>query len=924
MPPATSTDPAPPHEGDINELRRLQERLAQRAQTTVDLLSVARALAERSAATLEERLAERLRVLERREHEAQQALSAQRDREATQARAALAAAVSADISSQPVSMDAPQPSTRVPAGLLRVGAIVGAGDVPALLPGPGTGHVIVEAPADQRATAIGVVATVLLRALASAEPGAVRYRLYDPTGLGATLRAFNAFDREAVAHGTPMANRADLDAALTGLRSHATNISANYLRGDVTDLRAYLANDPQSDLGHELLVLLDQPRGLDDHGLEQLSLLAAQAASRGIMLIVHRGADGTSIDLGTSAVTLRIDRAGRTTIDGITGAEVRLDAAPTDGDVERVAARPVRKRAALEFDGLHDVPRLASTSEQTIATPIGRSGPHTVEMTFGDDPVNALVAGIAGSGKSMLLRTLVYGLARRFDATELQMYLLDFKEGVEFQEFAPTPTDSTFLPQAAVVSVNSSREFGVEVLRHLNAVARERYALFGRTGAAAKLEALRAKAPDLALPRILLVVDEFHRLFDSDDALAAQAAAELANLSKQGRAAGVHFVLATQSIGDVGIGTAVGARMDGIFKNATLRVGLRLSETESRQIFSSASNTAAAEIHEPGVAIVNASGGHDTFNVRTRVAYLDDSTAASERRQAVSQTRGPRIPPRTFDGARGASAEANRELRMARRGRRPETGWVTWPAQLLRIDQDDPRGVLAARCSFTQERRRNLAITGAGLRSALAITQWAALGLAATKPEARFILIDLLSRDDEAEHHVPAELAQATAAAIAACGARVEVTRERRATDLLARLDAALAAPEQPTAFVLLGYTDRLTGLDAPVDPEGFERASELLAPRLAEAPNHHVHTIASFASRDDLEQLDPRGATFGYRAYLELPEVELRQLTSSDVVTPHAPLAIWHDASRASGVELLHVYEPFGADTSPSWWASA
>ncbi len=57
------------------------------------------------------------------------------------------------------------------------------------------------------------------------------------------------------------------------------------------------------------------------------------------------------------------------------------------------------------------------------------------------------------------------------------------------------------------------------------------------------------------------MVDEFHVLFERGDRLAERAAVALTLLAKQGRAAGVHFLLATQAIGDVGSGNAFAARL---------------------------------------------------------------------------------------------------------------------------------------------------------------------------------------------------------------------------------------------------------------------------------------------------------------------------------------------------------------------------
>ncbi|MFO0802368.1 MAG: FtsK/SpoIIIE domain-containing protein [Gemmataceae bacterium] len=67
----------------------------------------------------------------------------------------------------------------------------------------------------------------------------------------------------------------------------------------------------------------------------------------------------------------------------------------------------------------------------------------------------ALIAGKTGSGKSTLLHALITNLGLMYSPDEAELYLVDFKEGVEFQWYA-----TYRLPHARVVAIQSEREFG--------------------------------------------------------------------------------------------------------------------------------------------------------------------------------------------------------------------------------------------------------------------------------------------------------------------------------------------------------------------------------------------------------------------------------------------------------------------------------
>jgi len=118
-------------------------------------------------------------------------------------------------------------------------------------------------------------------------------------------------------------------------------------------------------------------------------------------------------------------------------------------------------------------------SRNGIRVPLGPAGARKVqELALGQGTAqHALVAGKTGSGKSTLLHTLITNLALAYSPDEVELYLIDFKKGVEFKTYATHQ-----LPHARVVAIESEREFGLSVLQGLDAELKRRGDLFRAAG----------------------------------------------------------------------------------------------------------------------------------------------------------------------------------------------------------------------------------------------------------------------------------------------------------------------------------------------------------------------------------------------------------------------------------------------------------
>ncbi len=137
----------------------------------------------------------------------------------------------------------------------------------------------------------------------------------------------------------------------------------------------------------------------------------------------------------------------------------------------------------------------------------------------------------------------ITNLALNYSPDEIDLYLIDFKKGVEFKVYA-----SQELPHASVVAIESEREFGISVLERLDAELRLRADRF-RDAGVQDLNGYRNVPGTPPMPRILLIVDEFQEFFVEEDKLAQEAALWLDRLVRQGRAFGVHVILGSQSLG---------------------------------------------------------------------------------------------------------------------------------------------------------------------------------------------------------------------------------------------------------------------------------------------------------------------------------------------------------------------------------------
>ncbi|MEW6277164.1 MAG: FtsK/SpoIIIE domain-containing protein [Candidatus Eremiobacterota bacterium] len=269
------------------------------------------------------------------------------------------------------------------------------------------------------------------------------------------------------------------------------------------------------------------------------------------------------------------------------------------------------------------------SSVSALKVPLGPSGARKLqhlEMGVGTAH-HALVVGRPGSGKSNLMHILICTLALVYPPTEVQLYLIDFKKGVEFKPYADLP-----LPHARVIAIESEREFGYSVLQGLDQELQRRGDRFREARASNLAEFRQARGE--VVPRILLIVDEFQEFFARDDRISQEASLLLDRLVRQGRAFGIHVMLGSQTL--AGTNPLPRSTVD----QMAIRVALACSEADSRLILAD-DNPSARLLSRPGEAIYNASNGLVEGNNLFQVALFSEDDRKRQLARIGALGRGP-------------------------------------------------------------------------------------------------------------------------------------------------------------------------------------------------------------------------------------------------------------------------------------------
>ena len=272
-----------------------------------------------------------------------------------------------------------------------------------------------------------------------------------------------------------------------------------------------------------------------------------------------------------------------------------------------------QKENELNLDELISKLPRNQTTENMIKIPIGVNLKGEFEyIEFSDNSVDAILTGKSGAGKSKLYHYILLNALYMYPAEELKIYILDLKEAVEFSIYS-----NYYLPN--IEGIYGNRTNPIEILEYLSDEITRRSELFTKENNARDI--LEYRKSGKKLPRILLILDEFHIILGDSNKYNEKAKECLTRIITQGRAEGIHIIMCSQDI------TSNSGLSNNINQQLTTKILLRSIESSADTLLifgNSYGDMKKSEIINEvinlpkGIGIVNKSSGDIRFNEKFR------------------------------------------------------------------------------------------------------------------------------------------------------------------------------------------------------------------------------------------------------------------------------------------------------------------
>ena len=790
----------------------------------------------------------------------------------------------------------------------------------------GRGSLLVYHDADGRKEAVSLLHNAMLRLLALCPAGKARFTILDPVALGESFASLmHLADVEPLIVGDRIWTESrHIEQRLADITEHMEQVIQKYLRNQFATIHEYNMQAGEVAEPLRFLVIADFPANLTDAALARLKGIIMSGQRCGVYVLMmtdakpHASVKPMLSDLEGLAMTVSVRSGVMRPFDSRVQDGVLHFERPPEGAqlVEVMAALGDKIRnssrvrvpfgAVAPDDG--SMWTLSAAQELTVA--LGRAGARRMQhLSLGRGTAqHALVAGRTGSGKSTLFHVMITNLALWYSPDEIEFYLIDFKKGVEFKAYA-----THGLPHARVIAVESEREFGLSVLRRLDAELSQRGQLFREAGAQ-DISGYRRIRPNERMPRILLAVDEFQEFFIEDDRLSQDAALLLDRLVRQGRAFGMHLVMGSQTLGGAfSIARSTIGQM-------AVRIALQSSEQDSYLIMSE-ENTAPRLLTRPGEAIYNDQSGAVEGNSPFQIVWLGEEERDRELQRIKSlaaSRQGSYSPAIVFEGNLPAHVESESRRWFTMSGDRKELEPQMWLGDAVSIK--DPTSARMRRRSGG-----NLLIVGNDQEASEVIQLVGMLSLMKQHVAAKFRVLDVShfssDRGDvwEAVRH----------AGISPDTLRIDDAPQRTLAEVSAELAAREADPgwDRPPMFLFVNGIHRFRDLrksddfDFSSDPDKPEKPSETLTRILKEGSAFGIHVVAWCDGVNNLERFLNRQTMreFALRIVFQMSATDSTHVIDSPVAQSLGRgRALLYD-DETSNVEKFRPY----ARPSREWIAS-
>lgn len=401
-----------------------------------------------------------------------------------------------------------------------------------------------------------VVNGIIGRMLASSKSGNVQLHMMDVKDLGGTSNMFKMLDKHVY---TISARSSDVTAKLSYIDRYVEDVVQNLLYGPYTSLEQYNQGKEKQEPYH-VVVFKDFPFGITQEAAYTIQRILVNGIKAGIHFIFmlneyyiekieecHKIASILHVNSSHELFAQTIDLTDDS-VDSITQEYASLSEEQLHEVVQYVnAGFEMKKDEILRFTD-YMIPKnewWTKHSANRADIPFGMATNKQIQklnITQESGQNSAVVIGIPGSGKSVFLHVLIANAMVNYSPRELQMYLLDFS-GVEFNVYAQHK-----LPHARVIAPEAEREFGLSILREVFEEGNRRMTIC-RENSVTNIVELKQKNPNIVVPRLLVIIDEFQKMFEiENDKISQEANVKIHAIIQEYRKFGINLILATQKL----------------------------------------------------------------------------------------------------------------------------------------------------------------------------------------------------------------------------------------------------------------------------------------------------------------------------------------------------------------------------------------
>lgn len=413
----------------------------------------------------------------------------------------------------------------------------------------------------QRQSCFDAVNTLISRMLAAAPNGNIHLVMVDFNEMEGTSSTFKSLNKGVF---RVISRYDEFNSFLNEVASRAESIIQNLLQGDISNIAEY-NEDKTEKVPYTLLILKDIPIGYGNDIGARLSKIVRSGPRAGVSVLAlvdedeaKRSEESLKIfnQLRSTFKSAPCDTCDFTNIAIETGQSGTALTAQyetlSNNIISAIVTKvnqglEVKSETILRFSEymLSKKDWWSGQSANRIDLPFGLTKEMkttALQITQESGQNTAVVIGIPGSGKSVFLHTIIASAITHYSPAELQLYLLDFS-GVEFNVYA-----NHKLPHARVIAPEAEREFGLSILKEVFEEGNRRMALCRDNGVTNIVE-LKRTNPDIVVPRLLVIIDEFQKIFEiENDNISKEANAKIHAIIQEYRKFGINLILATQKL----------------------------------------------------------------------------------------------------------------------------------------------------------------------------------------------------------------------------------------------------------------------------------------------------------------------------------------------------------------------------------------